>query len=118
MALGAGRKRLMSRFLVEGILVSMLGGVMGLLLAYTLLKLFTAFTPIRLPEGVEVVMDYRLLLFCLAATLLTGLISGSAPAWAGIKAKLERVSQGTRSKPHGWHPPAAVAWRSRNRGNG
>ena len=82
LALGAGRWRLISQLLTESISLAALGGAFGLLLAHWLLKLFSAMMPrFTLPNEADIVMDYRILLFTLGISLLTGILFGSVPAW-------------------------------------
>ena len=79
-AIGAGRARLIRQFLGESFALALLGGVAGLLLARLALGLIVRFAPQSLPRLGETTMDGRMLLFALAASLVTGLIFGVSPA--------------------------------------
>jgi putative ABC transport system permease protein len=80
-ALGAGRWRLMRQFLTESVLLSVSGGVLGLLVGYAVMvALRLAIPPFSMPREVDVVMDGRVLLFTLAISVLTGIFFGLAPA--------------------------------------
>jgi predicted permease len=82
LALGAGRARLMRQLITESVLLSAVGGVLGVLLARWSARVLLAFamnaTTQPVPFSVE--LDWRVLGFTLAATLLTGVLFGLAPA--------------------------------------
>ncbi|MCI0486525.1 MAG: ABC transporter permease [Blastocatellia bacterium] len=80
MALGAGRFRLIRQFLTESVLLAMLGGALGLALAFLGGRLLMAINPIDIPRADEAGIDLRILGFTLAVSLLTGLIFGIVPA--------------------------------------
>lgn len=82
-ALGAGRKRLMSQLLVESLLLSLAGGCVGLILANLGTRLFASF---RVTGGMDMTgmldhaqLDGTVLLFTFGISLLTGLLFGLAP---------------------------------------
>jgi putative ABC transport system permease protein len=80
-ALGAGRGRLIRQFLTESVLLSTIGGVLGLALGYGLMTGLKHILPqYSLPSEANVTMDARVLLFTLAIALLTGIICGIIPA--------------------------------------
>ena len=80
-SLGAGRGRLVRQFLTENILLSLLGGALGIALGYALTAwLRAAIPPFTFPSEVDIRMDGRVLLFALAVSVLTGLLFGLAPA--------------------------------------
>jgi predicted permease len=80
-AIGAGRFRIIRQLLVESLLLSVAGGVLGLLLAIWTDHVLLAFLP---PETLALQLsrtpDLRILLFATAVSMLTGLIFGLAPA--------------------------------------
>ena len=83
LALGANRLRLVRQLLTESLLLSIVGGGLGLLLAFWVTDLMQAFVPILEYKIVDnfFAIDSRALLFTLVISLATGLVFGLAPAW-------------------------------------
>ena len=86
-ALGAGWLHIARQLLVESITLGVLGGAVGLGLAYVGLRLLTAMGPMNLPRLAEVAIDPLVLAFTLAVSLLSGLLFGLIPVakYAGPK---------------------------------
>jgi putative ABC transport system permease protein len=80
MALGASRRRIASQLLTESVLLSLAGGVLGLLLASWGMNLLTAYGPAGVPRLRDVGLDRNVLMFTFAIATLTGLLFGLAPA--------------------------------------
>lgn len=80
-ALGAGRLRLIGQMLIESTLLSLLGGLLGLLLAAWALKLIAALAPENIYRLDAVSLDSRVVVFTLLVSLLTALLFGLVPAW-------------------------------------
>jgi predicted permease len=78
-ALGAGRGRLLRQFMTEGVLLSIVGGVLGLLLARAGVQALIRMYPTSLPRTAELTVDPMVLLFTFAVSLATGIIFGFAP---------------------------------------
>ncbi len=87
-ALGAGQQRIVRQLLTESVLLSSLGGVLGLALAQLGLSVLKASLPADTPRLMDVQMDWRVLMFTAAVTLLTGLTFGLAPALQSSRAGL------------------------------
>jgi putative ABC transport system permease protein len=96
LALGASRARLIRQLLTENVLLSLLGGGMGLLLAYWLTYLMQGFIPIIEYNVLNDFfgIDSHVLIFTLGISLLTGVLFGLAPAWHASKPELVPVLKG------------------------
>ncbi|MEW6734515.1 MAG: ABC transporter permease [Acidobacteriota bacterium] len=79
-ALGAGQWRLLQQLLSESILLALVGGGLGLVVAGWGMQAALSLLPIALPRAEEVGLDARVLLFTFAISLLTGILAGLAPA--------------------------------------
>ena len=81
LALGASRGQLLRQLLTESLLLSIVGGGAGILLAYWLTELVNVWRPpVDVPVIPHVVLDARVLLFAAAISLVTGILFGLAPA--------------------------------------
>ena len=78
-ALGAGRGRLLRQFMTEGVLLSIVGGTLGLLLARAGVQALIRVYPNSLPRTNELTVDPLVLLFTLGVSIATGLVFGFAP---------------------------------------
>lgn len=79
-ALGAGRWRILRPFLIESLVLTTIGGALGLAGAAGGIRVFLALAPTGLPRLGSVPIDRTVLLFAAGATLLTGVLVGLAPA--------------------------------------
>ena len=95
-ALGAGRQRIISGLLVESVMLGLLGGIVGLGLAYAGVRFLAAIGPANLPRLSEISIDARTLGFAFLISVLSGLLFGLVPAlkYAGPRASLELRSAG------------------------
>jgi putative ABC transport system permease protein len=80
MALGASRRRIASQLLTESVLLSLAGGVVGLLLASWGMNLLVAYGPADVPRLHDVSLDRYVLFFTFGVAILTGVLFGLAPA--------------------------------------
>jgi len=79
-ALGAGQGRMVRQLLTESVLISLLGGCLGLALTIWGTRVALGVLPSALPRAEEIGIDSRVLLFTTAISLLAGILSGVAPA--------------------------------------
>ena len=100
-ALGAGRARIIRQLLTESLLLSLIGGVLGLVLGLTGVRALLAVSPGDIPRigetGSEVGLDWRVALFTLGISLLTGVLFGLIPALSASKPDLSvSMKEGSR----------------------
>ena len=108
-ALGAGQWRLLRQSLTESMLLAIIGGGLGLLLAGWGTQAAIGALPTALPRAAEIGMDVRVLLFTLAVSLLTGILSGLAPALKTSQGRLsETLKEGGRGASGGRHRAQGV----------
>ena len=80
-SLGAGRWALIRQFLTENVLLSISGGVLGLVIGYALMNaILLMMPPFPFAREIDITMDSRVLLFAAVVSILTGLLFGMAPA--------------------------------------
>ncbi len=89
-ALGASRFRLMRQMLTESLLLGLVGGGLGLLLAYWGVRLLVRLNPGDIPRLGEVTIDSPVLLFTLGVAIVTALVFGSVPAVRTARVDLNR----------------------------
>lgn len=97
-ALGASRANLIRQVVVEGVLLSVLGGVVGLVLAMWGIDLLMALKPESLPLVAAVGIDWRVLVFTFGVSILTGVLFGLVPALSASRLNMNEVlKEGGRS---------------------
>ncbi len=102
-SLGANKYQVLRQLLTESVLLALLGGAAGLLLAFWLVDLFVAISPNILPGTGQVKLDGTVLAFTFALSTLTGLIFGLAPALAAFKLNLvEELKDGVQGSQSGY----------------
>jgi predicted permease len=105
-ALGAARTRLVRQLLAESLLLSLTGGALGVLLAAWGLRAIPGITEIHLPRAGEIHLDYTVLGFTAALSIVTGILFGLAPSLGAsrtdlmstLRASGEAAVQGTSGR--------------------
>ncbi|MFZ0819756.1 MAG: ABC transporter permease [Candidatus Acidiferrales bacterium] len=96
-ALGADRGRVIRQLLTESLLLSVLGGVAGLLLAVRGTKALLALGPKNMLAGTPVSLDWRVMAFTMVVSLATGILFGLGPSLVALSSNLnEALKEGSR----------------------
>uniref|UniRef100_Q01Y65 Permease n=1 Tax=Solibacter usitatus (strain Ellin6076) TaxID=234267 RepID=Q01Y65_SOLUE len=100
-ALGAGRGQIIRQLLTESLVLSSFGGLLGLAIGFSGVRLLLSVSNGNIPRigenGSAVGLDYRVLLFTVAVSLLTGMLFGLAPALSASRADLITALKGSSS---------------------
>ena len=103
-ALGAGRFELTKGFVAESLLLSLVGGAVGAGIAWSAVEVLQSLLPDSLPMWMRIEVDPFVLAFGFAATLLTGLALGCAPAIVGSRVHLsDALKDGARGSSGASH---------------
>jgi predicted permease len=101
LAIGAGRGRLIRQLLTESVMLALLGGIGGYVIAELgVSRLGASQMPLALPVDFSIALDYRVMLFCIGLSTITGVIFGLVPALRATRPDLtgalkdERVTMG------------------------
>jgi predicted permease len=98
LALGARAGALLREAMVESLAISITGGALGLVFAEIALRLGVSHLPETLPRIREIGINWEVVLFALVLALFTGAICGLAPAFAGLRTKVnDSLKEGGRS---------------------
>jgi putative ABC transport system permease protein len=95
-ALGASRGQIIRQLLTESVLLSVIGGILGLGLSVWLTRLLIAISPPNSPRFEEIQIDGRVFLFTFGVTILTGLLFGLVPALQTSRTNLNQGLGATR----------------------
>jgi predicted permease len=106
LALGASGFALLRQAVMESLVLSVSGGVSGLILAAIGLRVGISWLPETLPRIDEIGLDWQVVLFAIGLSLLTGILCGLAPAFAAWRTSVnETLKEGGRTGTaggHGW----------------
>jgi predicted permease len=101
-ALGATRGRLVRQMVIEATMFSLLGGVLGLMLAPVGVSVMAQLTPRGFPPQTTSILDLRLLAFAFVVSVATGGVFGLVPALQAARASLrDAIQQGARASVGG-----------------
>jgi putative ABC transport system permease protein len=104
LALGARAGALLRQAILESLLLSVSGGVLGLALAAMALRVGVSWLPETLPRINEISLDWQVVLFAIVLAILTGIVCGLAPAFAALRTSVnETLKDGGRTGPAGGH---------------
>jgi putative ABC transport system permease protein len=91
-SVGASRRQIFSQFLIESLALASIGGVLGIALAWVLMKAIVAsMPPYTLLSETDVRMSVPVLLFTVVSVMLAGVLFGCAPAWRAARMNLNEV---------------------------
>ena len=100
-SLGAARYRIVRQLLTESVLMSVAGGALGLVLAASGLSLLRSSMPAATPRLTDVSIDWRVLIFTAVLAILTGIVSGLAPAFQTSRTELtDSLKSGSRGSTY------------------
>jgi putative ABC transport system permease protein len=99
LAIGGGSWRLIRQLLTEGVLLALMGGAVGLLLAIWGLDGMRKLIPAgMIPRANEITLDWKVLIFCLVLSVLTGILFGLAPALQMLRVDLNSALKESAGK--------------------
>lgn len=111
-ALGASRTRLLSRLVLEQLVLALIGGTAGLFVARGAVAAFVSTAPIDLPRSTEVTLDARVLAFAATAAVISGLLVALIPAWhlagANVQERLRATGLATTEARRGQRARGAL----------
>ena len=109
-SLGAGRRRLIRQLLTESLLLSTIGGALGIVIAKTGIRTLIALSPPGLPRVASIGMDSSVLAFSIGVTTLVGLAIGLFPALLAARHGLQAGLQQDARRLTGGHRPMRSAF--------
>lgn len=103
-ALGASGGRLVRQLLSESILLSLIGGILGMTLAASMVPVLRAFSPGSVPRLAETRLDFSVVIFSVLLSLITGILFGLVPALQASAGNLHQtLKEGSRGSSDGGH---------------
>ena len=110
LSIGANRLQLVRQLLLESLLLALLGGAAGLLVAQWTLDLIASLLPAMATRGFDWRVDRSVLLFAAALTIATGLLFGLFPALHSTRPELASALKGQSGQPSGARGAARFRW--------
>ncbi len=97
LALGAGRRRVIRQLTTESLVLAVIGGGLGVLVAVGAVRWLASRVTVQLPRTTNLTLDWPVLIFAFALTVFVGLLFGLAPSWSARRADvLTTLRQGGR----------------------
>ena len=103
LAIGATRGRLVRQVLTESVIVSLMGGVVGVLIALWSTQLLVSLNPQGIPRSAEIGIDGHVLLFALAVSIGSGILFGLVPASQSTRRNVNEALKETGKSSTGQH---------------
>jgi putative ABC transport system permease protein len=97
-SLGAGRARLFGQVMGETVALGIMGSIVGIVLAWGLLRVFVSLAPANFPRLAAITLDARVLGFSLVIAIVAGMIAGLAPAIHLLRSDLNSVIRSGSSR--------------------
>jgi ABC-type multidrug transport system ATPase subunit len=88
-ALGGGRWRVAEQLIIESVVLALAGGAAGMVVAIAATDLLVLTAAVRLPRIETIGIDWRVLLFSVGVSILTGITFGIAPTWQALRANIQ-----------------------------
>src|SRR6266480_4845838 len=98
LALGAGARALLRQVMLESLLIRVTGGIVGLVFTEVALRVGVSSLPENLPRINEISINWQVVLFALGLAVITGIVCGLAPAFAGLRTSVnDSLKEGGRT---------------------
>jgi predicted permease len=110
LSIGAGRWQLVRQLLLESLLLAVLGGIAGLVVAQWTLNLIASLLPVFATEGFSWTVDRSVMAFAAALTVATGILFGLFPAIHSTRPDLAAALKGQSGQPSGARGAARFRW--------
>jgi len=94
-AIGAGRTRILRQLLTESVLLSSIGGICGIALAFASLRFLVKLSPGNIPRVSEIGLDARVILFTVLLSVVTGIVFGIVPSLQASRSGLSEALKGS-----------------------